>query len=154
MPTRNGKERASKVPEELPRNRIGFLQQCYIPKELLKEKNIMIFVQETQHGQLTQEFTQLHQINNVRRFEYSTGMDRLHDLRIYGMDMERIIEFLSSLNKEGKATVTNLQGEKISFKVTQELVSEATEASKQRICTWYMLDHQRQIRSIQADTRS
>ena len=47
------------------------------------------------------------------------------DLKIYGMDMERIIEFLSLLNKEGIATVTNLQGEKISFKVTPELVSKA-----------------------------
>ena len=52
-------------------------------------------------------------------------MDRFLDLRICGMDMWRIIEFLSSLNKEGKATVTNLQGEKINFKVTPKLVSEA-----------------------------
>ena len=120
MPTRSGKERAQEVPLEPPRKRIKFLHQCHIPKELLEEKNIMVFVQKTQHGQLnkmqwvtlTQEFTQLHQINSVQRFGYNTEMDRFLDLKIYGMDMERIIEFLSSLNKEGVATVTNLQGEK------------------------------------------
>ena len=74
---------------------------------------------------LTQEFTQLHQINSVQRLGYNTEMDRFLDLKICGMDMERIIEFLSSLNKEGVATVTNHQGEKISFKVTPELVSKA-----------------------------
>ena len=67
----------------------------------------------------------MHQINSVQRIGYNSGMDRFLDLKICGMDMERIIEFLSLLNKEGIATVTNLQGEKISFKVTPELVSKA-----------------------------
>ena len=133
MPTRSGKERVSEVPQEPPRQKIKFLHQCHIPKELLKEKNIMIFVQETQHGQLnkmqwvtlTQEFTQLHEVNSVQRFGYNTRMDRFLDLRIYGMEMKRIIEFLSTLSKDGEAIVTNHQGEKITFKVTPELVSEA-----------------------------
>ena len=133
MPTCNGKERVPEVPQEPPRQKIKFLHQCHILKELLEEKNIMIFVQETQHGQfnkmqwvtLTQEFTQLHEVNSVRRFGYNTGMDRFLDLRICGIDMERVIEFLSTLSKEGEATVTNHQGEKITFKVTPKLVSEA-----------------------------
>ena len=52
-------------------------------------------------------------------------MDGFLDLKICEMDMERIIEFLSTLNKEGEAIVTDLQGEKIKIKVTLELISEA-----------------------------
>ena len=58
-------------------------------------------------------------------------MDRFLDLKICGMDMERVIEFLSTLNKEGEATLTNHQGKKITFKVTPELVSEALKLPNQ-----------------------
>ena len=65
MPTYDGKERDLDPQPKPLRKRIKFLHQCHIPKKILEEKEIMVFVQETQHGQLekmqcvtlTQEFT-------------------------------------------------------------------------------------------------
>ena len=41
MPTRSGKERVPNAPQEPPRKKIKLLHQCHIPKELIKEKQIM-----------------------------------------------------------------------------------------------------------------
>ena len=75
----------------------------------------MIFVQETQHGQqrkmqrvtLTQDLTKLHQENSVQRYGYNVGLDQFLDLRICGIDMDRIIEFLSSMDEFDIAYVTD-----------------------------------------------
>ena len=93
----------------------------------------MVFVQETQHGHqgkmqsvtLTQEFTQLHKVNSVKRYGFNIGLDPFLDLKIYGIDMERVIEFLSTLNDNQVATVADQQGQKREIFLTPELVSEA-----------------------------
>ena len=120
MPTRSGKERALEPQPKPQRKKIKFLHQYHIPKEFLEEKELMVFVQETQHAQqgkmqcvtLTQEFTRLHEVNSVKRYGYNVGLDRFLDLKICGIDMDRVIEFLSTLNDNDVATVTDRQGEK------------------------------------------
>ena len=57
---------------------------------------------------LTQEFTKLHKINSVKRYGYNVGLDQFLDLKICGIDMDRVIEFLSTLNNNGIATITKL----------------------------------------------
>ena len=62
---------------------------------------------------LTQEFTRLHKVNCVRRYGYNVGLDQFLDLKICGIDMDRqVIEFLSTLDNNDIATITNCQGEK------------------------------------------
>ena len=114
MPTHSGKERALEPQPKPPRKKINFLHQCHIPKEILEEKEIMVFVhQETQHGQqskmqwvtLTQEFTRLHEVSSVRRYGYNFKLDRFLDLKIYGIDMDRVIKFLSTLDNNDVAII-------------------------------------------------
>ena len=86
-----------------------------IDKEILKEKEIMIFVQETHHEQLnkmqwvtlTQEFTKLHEVTNVRRYGYNVRLDNFLDLKICHIDMARVMEFLKTFDKHDVATITN-----------------------------------------------
>ena len=133
MPTFNSKERALDPQPEPPRKKIKFLHQCHIPKEILEEKEIMVFVQETQHKQqgrmqwviLTQNFTKLHEVNSVRRYGYNVGLDGFLNLRICGNDMDWVIEFLSTLNENKVVTIIDHQGEKNQIILTAQLVNEA-----------------------------
>ena len=73
---------------------------------------------------LTQEFTRLHKVNSVRRYGYNVGLDQFLDLRIFDIDMDRVIEFLSTLNDNDIVMVTNRQGEKQQIILTSQLVSD------------------------------
>ena len=94
----------------------------------------MVFVQETQHGQLnkmqwvivTQDFTKLHTINCVKRYGFNIGsLDGFLDLNICGINMDRVMEFLETMNEYDTTKVTNHQGEKKKIVLTPQLVSEA-----------------------------
>ena len=96
-------------------------------------KKIMIFIQETQHGQqgkmqwvtLTQEFTKLHEVNSVKRYGYNVSLDGFLNLKICEINIDWVIEFLLTLDENKVATITDHQGKKKQIILTSHLVSEA-----------------------------
>ena len=82
MPTCSGKERVPDAPQEPPRQKIKFLHQCHIPKELLEEKQIMVFVQETQHGQFNKSSGLLSHKNSLNYMK-STVFGGLGTIRVW-----------------------------------------------------------------------
>ena len=61
----------------------------------------------TKRVTLTQDFTKLHEVNSVQRYGYNVKLDGFVNLKLCKIDMDRVIEFLSTLNEDDVATVTN-----------------------------------------------
>ena len=53
------------------------------------------------------------------------GLDGYFSLPPCGVDLQRSYELMSSLNDEGVATMTNLEGEEVQVKIDEALISEA-----------------------------
>ena len=133
------KAKGPRSPTKPTRNKIKLLYQCHIPKEIMEEKDIMVFVQETQHGQLnkmhwvilTQDFTKLHIANSVKKYGFNVGLDGFLDLNICSIDMAQIMEFLETMTDANTAIVTNHQGDKTQIIITPQLVNDALKLPNQ-----------------------
>ena len=61
---------------------------------------------------LTQFFSKLHTINNVKRYKFNAGLDGFLDLNICGIDMAQVMELLEKMDDNDIATVTDQHEEK------------------------------------------
>ena len=104
MTTRSGKQRVDPPPRASTGN-IKLLQQCHISKDVLEDKQVMVFLQETPHGSvekmqwvtLTEKFINLHQEISIQRLAYNVGLDPFLSMEICGIDFDRVMEFLSNM---------------------------------------------------------
>ena len=97
---------------------------------------------------LTQEFTKVYKVNSVRRYGYNLGLDQFLDLKICGIDMDWVIEFLSTLDDNNIATITNRQGEKQQIILTPEFVSNALKLPNEGFVLGTWLSHRRTRKEI------
>ena len=75
---------------------------------------------------LPDTFFDLHQAEpNMEIFKKKVGLDGYFGLEPWGIDIQRAYELMTTINKEGVATLSMPEGETMQVQISAELVSEA-----------------------------
>ena len=84
------------------------------------------------------------------------GLDGYFGLEPWGIDIQRAYELMTTINKEGVATLSMPEGETVQVQISEDLISEALHLPKSRTAykmPYHLQDHDRKKLFLQIPSK-
>ena len=127
---------------------------CHLDKEVLHELGFSIYSAEAidEDGKtyvftlLPMEIRQLHRYGLIQHHGHQTGIDKFFGLKPCGIDVQKVLQMLKTMQEDGHCIVQNDQGRDVPLQINARLISEALHLSREgRDLTRWTKKHEKEF---------
>lgn len=123
----------NKGPKPFKPEKVKVMQTCFVDKRVLDEHGTCVFQGQFYDKDKTRctytimpdSFEKVQKNKEYMDVFKWVGLDGYFSLPPCGIDLQRIYELISSINKDDNAKITDLDGELIDVKIDEEVINEA-----------------------------